>query len=184
MPAVSKAISEEKIEGQITLTRVEIKVEASKDVNSVELMIPIAAIRSLVDGRIDEFAITTMLASISFDQQALSTILTAATEDVKVMITKSDAMNFSEEIKQSAGDRAVYAFRVTSGDQIISDFNGNVVVALPYTPKPNEDRNAIVIYYINAQGEIEVVKDSRYDAVTGMVIFRTNHFSYYAIGYS
>lgn len=182
--AVGKAISDAIVEGQRTLTRVEIKVETSKDVKSVELIIPKAAIRSLVDSKIDEFAITTTLASISFDQQALSTISATATEDVKLTVTRADASKLAEELIQLVGDRAVYTFSVTSGDQMISEFNGDVVVALPYTLKPNEDHNAIIIYYINAQGELETVRNSRYDAAAGTIIFRTNHFSQYAVGYN
>ena len=82
------------------------------------------------------------------------------------------------------GDRPVFNFSVTSGDKIISQFGGNVSVSVPYTPKPGEDTNALVIYYINAEGKLEVVSNCVYNPSTGTITFNTNHFSQYAIGYN
>jgi hypothetical protein len=41
-----------------------------------------------------------------------------------------------------------------------------------------------VIYYINASGNMEMVRDCRYDPVTKTVGFNTTHFSQYAVGYN
>jgi hypothetical protein len=82
------------------------------------------------------------------------------------------------------GDRPVYNFSVTSGDQTIYQFNGNVTVTIPYTPKAGEDQEAIVIYYINVKGQPEIVQNSKYDPATRTVTFKTTHFSQYAVGYN
>lgn len=55
---------------------------------------------------------------------------------------------------------------------------------MPYTPKAGEDLNAIVIYYINAEGKAEVVSNCSYDPATGTISFKTSHFSKYAVGYN
>ena len=57
-------------------------------------------------------------------------------------------------------------------------------MSVPYTPKPGEDINAIVIYYINAEGQPETVTNCVDDPETGTVRFTTNHFSKYAVGYN
>jgi hypothetical protein len=82
------------------------------------------------------------------------------------------------------GDRPVFNFSVTSGDKKISEFGGSVSVSVPYTPKEGEDTDSIIIYFINAEGELEIVSNCVYDPETGTVSFKTNHFSTYAVGYN
>lgn len=62
--------------------------------------------------------------------------------------------------------------------------DGTVAVSLPYTPAPGEDTNAIIVTYINADGNLEIVTNGRYDAASGAVVFTTDHFSKYAVGYN
>ena len=103
---------------------------------------------------------------------------------MKIATSKIDAAGLSEETKAAVGDRPVYNFSVTSGNKTISQFGGNVSVSVPYTPKAGEDTNAIVIYYINAEGKPEVVSNCKYNPATGRITFNTNHFSMYAVGYN
>jgi len=103
---------------------------------------------------------------------------------LKISAAKVDAVTLSEETKQLVRDRPVYNFSVISGDKTISQFGGNVSVLIPYTPKPGEDANAIVIYYINAEGKPEIVSNCVYDSATSIISFTTNHFSKYAVGYN
>ncbi|HWR61448.1 MAG TPA: S-layer homology domain-containing protein, partial [Clostridia bacterium] len=123
-------------------------------------------------------------AEITFDAKVLSAISEQAAGEVKITVAKADASSLSEADRQKIGDRPVFDFRVTGGDKTISQFGGTVTVSVPYTPKEGEDINAIVIYYINSKGEAEAVPGCRYDAATGRVIFETDHFSTYAVGYN
>jgi hypothetical protein len=95
-----------------------------------------------------------------------------------------EAATLSDAAQQVVGDRPVFNFSVTSGGNTISQFGGNVTVAVPYTPKAGEDTNSIVIYYINAEGKPEMVSNCAYDPTTGTIRFTTNHFSKYAVGYN
>ncbi|HWQ30732.1 MAG TPA: leucine-rich repeat protein, partial [Negativicutes bacterium] len=135
-------------------------------------------------GNIGGLTISSPIAEISFDGKSLGTLSKEATEDIKVTIAKIEASTLSEEARQAIGDRPVYDFSVKSGDKTISRFDGSVTVSVPYTPKEGEDLNAIVIYYINAEGKPEVVSNCAYDSQTGKITFTTNHFSIYAIGYN
>ncbi len=82
------------------------------------------------------------------------------------------------------GDRPIFDFSVTSGKNVISQFAGNVTISIPYTPRANEDSNAIVIYYLNEEGLPEIVSNCAYHAQTGKITFKTNHFSQFAVGYN
>ena len=50
--------------------------------------------------------------------------------------------------------------------------------------KEGEDSDAIVIYYINESGGLEVLSNCIYDPTTGRVNFTTRHFSRFAVGYN
>ncbi len=82
------------------------------------------------------------------------------------------------------GNRPVYDLSVTSGRKTIAQFDGAVKVFLPYALAEGEDENAIVAYYVNADGELELMRNCYYDFETEALVFTTSHFSTYAVGYN
>ena len=182
--AVDKAKEEAEKQGNGTSVVVEMAVEATAGTNRVETSIPKDAMALVASGGADALKISTPIASISFDSDALDKIYDEASGEVKITAAKADTSSLTDETKQLVGDRPVFNFSVTSGSDTISEFGGNVTVAVPYTPKESEDRDAIVIYYINAEGKPEAVTNCKYDPATKTVNFTTNHFSKYAVGYN
>jgi uncharacterized protein YjdB len=123
-------------------------------------------------------------ATLIFDKTAVAA-LNAIKEDITVQVTKIDAPGLSAEARAIIGDRPVYEFTATAGGKTISDFGGGIVsVSIPYTPKQDEDTNAIVIYYIDGSGKLNVVTGCLYDPATKTVSFKVSHFSRYAVGYN
>lgn len=182
--AVSMALEESEKLGQSGTSVVEIKVEAPVDAKSVETGIPVAALQEIVNSGIKALTISTPAGNMTFSNKSISTIMSQAVEDVKFNISKIDTSALSDDLRQKVGEHPVYDFSVTSGNRTISQFDGNVSVSMPYPPGENEDINAIVIYYINDNRELELVCNSLYNAITGRVTFDTNHFSQYAVGYN
>ena len=182
--AIDKAVEEAQKQGNGTAAVVKIKVEAPADAKTVETNISKEAVSLAANGKIQALTVSTPVASITFDDKALSTIAFEAEEAVKITASKAEASSLSPEVRQIVGDRPVFNFSVTSGNRTISQFGGNISVSVPYTPKAGEDTNAIVIYYINAAGDPEIVSDCVYDPATGSISFSTNHFSKYAVAYN
>ncbi len=180
--AVSKAVEEARKQDSDTPV-VEIKVKANEDAKTVETNLPKAAINAL-SSNVSQLNVSTPVADITFDSKTLSTISNEASGDIKITASKVDTSAISTESQQVVGDRPVFNFSVTSGNRTISQFGGNVSVSVPYTPKQGEDKNAIVIYYINAEGKPELVNNCVYNPSTGCITFNTNHFSQYAVGYN
>jgi hypothetical protein len=180
--AVSQAITEAAKQGADKIV-VTISIVAPADA-VVEIAIPRGSLNEVAAAQIAELAVNTPVAAISFDSKAIFTITGEAASDVKITAARVEISVLSPEARQTIGDRPVYNFSVTSGDKTISQFNGNVTVTIPYTSKAGEDPEAIVIYYINAEGQPEIVKNSKYDPVTGTVTFNTTHFSKYVVGYN
>jgi len=151
--------------------------------NTATVNIPKTALEQAAGGT-NALTLSTPVASLSFDTAALSTIFDDAGRDVTITAAKVDTSSLSEETQQLVGDRPVFNFSVTSGNDTISEFGGNVTVAVPYTPMDGEDTDSIVIYYINSEGKPEIVSNCKYDPETKTVTFTTDHFSKYAVGYN
>ncbi|HOJ12346.1 MAG TPA: Ig-like domain-containing protein, partial [Clostridiales bacterium] len=167
-----------------TMTEIEVRVEAPSDIRTVETNIPKEAVNQSAKSGISAVTVSTPVAYMTFNASALSAIYEKASSDVKITVSKVEASSLSVEVRKMVGDRPVFDFSVTSGGKTISQFGGNVTVSVPYTPQKGEDINAIVIYYINEDGKLETVKDCKYHPDTGRVIFNTDHFSLYMVGYN
>lgn len=155
-----------------------------EDAGSVDIVLMKDALAVLKASQIRQLTIVTPLTSVVFDEKALSGLLDEAIEDLRLTISRVDISTLPEDILRQVDSRPVYDFTVEAGERTISQFTGTVTVALPYTPADDEDINAIVVYYINGEGEHKIVTNGYYETATGVVSFTTDHFSTYAIGYN
>ena len=162
--------------------KIEIKVEAPANAAAVKTAVPGAAMTAIASGNLQDMTISSPVANLTFDRAALNTIAGLA-GDVIFSATKVDKSGLPASVQTLIGNRPVYEFSVTIGGNTISQFGGNFTVAVPYQLGAGEDPNAVIISFINASGNLEIVTNGRYDVATGTVVFTTNHFSKYAIGY-
>lgn len=145
--------------------------------------------RSLFDQIANEtnadLTVDTGLGMVTFDAAAVASISGAATPgDITIGIEKVDPAALTEGVRQRVGDRPVYDFSVTAGGTLISSFGGgHANISIPYTLRPGEDKNAIVVYYIDDSGVLKTIRGA-YNAATSTVEFTTTHFSEYAVGYN
>ena len=171
------AQAEKNSEGVVTIT-----VNTTKDIKSIETKIPDTAIAALAEKMSKGIGVVTPIAELNFDQRALKSIKNGAIGDLKILVERVESNTLSQEGRQLIVNRPIYRFSVTRGDKVISQFDGTVTVSIPYIPSEDEDVNTLVIYSINEDGKLEMVKDCVYDAKTDRIIFKTNHFSQYAVG--
>ncbi len=184
--AIDKAKEAASAHGGNTLAAVEIKVEAPTGATTVGASLPASSLSQAASGGIQSLAVSSPVATVSFDAAALGTIASTASGDVMITsarITDSSSLSPAAQEKMQEG-RPVYSFSVTSGNETISQFGGTVTVSIPYTLGQGEDPTAVVIYYIDASGSLQTVSDCRYDQSTGTVRFGTTHFSEYLVGYN
>lgn len=103
-----------------------------------------------------------------------------------INIGKVTSSGLPDSARAAVGSRPVVSLSLyIDGKQ--TDWNNPeapVTVSIPYTPAEGEDENAIVLYYIDGNGNLICVTDGRYDPETGSVTFSTTHFSDYAVGYN
>ena len=182
--AIRKALEEAEKQGGGAVAKVQIKLEDSYGAESVEMTIPKEAVNQASEAGIGALSISTPSGSIDFDADAISGLSKEAEGDLKVNISMVDASSISHEAQRKVGDRPVLDLSVSIGDKAIGEFGGQVLVSVPYAAKAGEDTNSIVAYRINDSGDLQVIPNCTYDLARGMLMFRTTHFSLYAVGYN
>jgi len=122
--------------------------------------------------------------SVTFSAAAASSIASQTkSPNVTVNIGAADVSTLTDAQLAAVGGGTVYQLSITdaNGNAITSFGSGKVTVSLPYTLKPGENPNAIVIYYVDEDGNLQIVHNGTYDATTGLATFTTPHFSTYMI---
>lgn len=164
-------------------TIVNIAIPAGENETGAEITLPGSPFDSLASGTNADLRITSGIGIVSFDSAAVESIGSTAQGDVRITMAQVDTSDLSTVLQQTVGDRPVYHFSVNSNGQTISSFgDGSATVTLPYSLGQNENPNAIVVYYVNDSGTLQVMQ-GKYDNATGTVTFVTTHFSNYVIGY-
>ncbi|KRE98442.1 hypothetical protein ASG89_05405 [Paenibacillus sp. Soil766] len=173
-----------------------LEIKATVDATSKEAVIKLPGESLLQVADILTIAIKLNLGigTVTLDKNVLSTIAsTATTGEVSLSIAIADVSTVTQDmdanernaIIAAIGDRPIFDFTLTADGTTVSTFNGgSVEVQVPYKPMTNEDTNAIVAYYIADDDELVKMTNSYFDAATGMLTFKTSHFSQYAVGYS
>ena len=190
----SAAVNAETVTGLVTKAKeaetqnknavIEINVNTGSSATAAEVQIPKASFNSIVKDTNAEVKVSTGLGSITFDEGALTAINSGGAGDISIRMETVGSGSLSDEAKALVGDRPVYDFTVSAGDNKISSFNGGTAtVSIPYTLRAGEDQNAVVVYYMADDGTLQTVRGA-YNAKTGTVEFAVSHFSKYAVGYN
>jgi GH35 family endo-1,4-beta-xylanase len=160
---------------------VEIETE---DADAVEVALPA---ESLGGGESFVIRLKTPLGEIAVPSNMLEG-LDVEGETVVLSIAYVDVRELDEDVRDRIGDRPVISLNVLAGGEPVAWNNPDapVTVSVPYEPTEDERANPdrIVVWYIDGEGNATVVPNGRYDAATGAVVFRTTHFSTYAIAYA
>ncbi|NEU61870.1 endo-1,4-beta-xylanase [Paenibacillus sp. ALJ109b] len=163
--------------------QVTIEVPKQANVQSYVVQLPTSILQS---NNNVEFVLKTENATIQIPSNMLSNI-TEQADQVSILINKVSADRLSADVRAIVGSRPVIDLSVKAGDRLLAWNNpaAPVTVSVPYTPAAQELVNAhqIVIIYIDNQGHATAVPSGRYDAKSGSMVFKTTHFSTYAVAY-
>ncbi len=188
MSTVDSLVSEaEKVEKDGEKAVIAISMETTEKTKNIQVDIPRDAFDSIAKKTDASVKVAHPLLSLTFDNNAIDTINgDGDMGDVSIEIEKVDVSDLSEEVKEklASTDAPVFDFNIKKGGTQISEFGvGKVKVAIPYTPSENQNPNQIVVYFLSDSGVLEQV-EGQYNIETGMVIFNTDHFSKYLLGYN
>jgi len=157
-----------------------LKVQGAENAKQVTVSIPVDQVKAAQEAGIHFIEISFGLATV---QLPISLFEGAASHaNVELRVAKADNGMLSDEVRGTVGLNTVYDFDLSVNGLKIADFNQGqpVKVAVPYTLKPGENPNQIIVCYLPEDGKPEVIKNGRYNKDTGMVEFNAKHFSQYA----
>lgn len=160
-----------------------IKVNGNTETKEVEVNIPGGALASVSMKEQIRLTIDTGVAKVTFSGKALQGAAGSASEALKLTVAALQPSDLPEEVRKQVSDAVVYDFNLFVGGKKISEFAGGkqaVKVSIPHVLKPGEKPGNVVVYYISDDGQLEVIRNAKYDVKTGMATFKTNHFSYYS----
>ncbi|WP_339848832.1 endo-1,4-beta-xylanase [Paenibacillus sp. FSL W7-1088] len=163
----------------------QVTIEVPKQANAQSYVVQLPT-SSLQSSNNVEFVLKTDHGTLQIPSNMLSNITEQAGQ-VSIEINKVSADLLSADVRAVVGSRPVIDLSVKAGDRLLAWNNpaAPVTVSVPYTPAAQELGNAhqIVILYIDNQGQAAAVPSGHYDAKSGSMVFKTTHFSTYAVAY-
>lgn len=165
--------------------QVKFEIDAPKTIHQLKVSINQKDLAKLSDQTEAMLSISSPLVSVTFDSRALNTISSNASGNAVVFSASLvDKDQLSEQKQTLVKDRPIYDLSVMNGDEQISDFKGGyATVSIPYTLSPDENQHAILVYYLSDEGALLPIR-GHYDATQQAVVFKTNHFSSFVLGYN
>ncbi|MFC4304357.1 endo-1,4-beta-xylanase [Cohnella boryungensis] len=160
-----------------------VDIPKQTDAKSYEMQLPV---RGLKDQDNLILTLRTENATIDLPGNMLSNV-TANGEHVTVRIAQASTAHLDAAARERIGNRPVLELQVLIGDSVIAWNNPKapVTISVPYSPTAEElsRPDSIVVWYIADDGKVSPIPNGRYDAGTRTVVFRTIHFSTYAVAF-
>lgn len=186
MASINGAFEQAKDNGD-GIKKIVLEMEPAEGAQQYVQQIPGGIFRNAdrVEQRVIE--IKTPLGTIAVPENMFNTSDIGNVSQIEISIGMADNTTLDSEIYKKVGDRPVIELSAAFDGNPIEWENRDapVEIAIDYTPTPEEleDPEHIVVWYIDGNGNLNSVPNGRYDSEKGKVIFRTTHFSKYAVGY-
>lgn len=184
---INKAIAEATKQGRTANgIGVSIDVKNPDGTETLGIVLIQPTLKILTESKVQQFEINGGLVSLGLNLEALKEIQKQSTGDVTVTLTP--ATGLSKEAQALIGTRSVYNITISyirdgKNVNITSLGRGNATLSIPYTPGNNEAVGYLFGVYVDGNGSAIRIPGSTYDANSGGIIFDSNHFSMYGVGY-
>ncbi|MGD0031192.1 glycosyl hydrolase 53 family protein [Paenibacillus illinoisensis] len=160
-----------------------LKVKLADGTKKVEVDFPWPSLDS--KKKIDFVKVDTEFAIVSIRPSLLTKSDGTAAANVQLSVTKVDIATLPENVKEQLNGREVFDFNLSVDGVKISEFKNNEIqVTVPYSLKPGENPNKVIIFEItDDSGKMTVLKNGKYDQTTSRLLFQPKHFSKYVASY-
>lgn len=160
--------------------QVTIQVTGDPEAERVSVSIPTGSLDALAAQENAALTVTAPAGQVTFDQDALNTIAQEAAGQ-NVTLELAPASGLTQEQQDIIGDNVAIDLTLRLGDTLISQFNGEAKVTVPFVLAGDKDAADVEVYYVAEDGELTKCA-SRY--ADGLVEFTTQHFSTYMVTYA
>lgn len=165
--------------------KVSIKLAAVNGSNGYAVELPTSFVTQAAADKAIE--IITSAGSITLSSDMLTPGLQALGSMITISLDGADRSGWSQALSGQIGNRPAVQLTVQSKGRTLPWKNdqSQVTVALPYSPagREAEDAERLAVWYIDSKGQASPVPNGKYDEASGQMIFRTTHFSQYAVAY-
>lgn len=155
---------------------------------SIDVRLPFAALGANESGRV--YKIVTFAGTIEVPGDMIPAGAGgegAAAEFATLSVALADRGGFAADAAQAVGDRPALSLQLLVDGKPLpwSNSSAPVTVSIPYAlTEDDADRPGyMVAVYIDGAGSLNAVPNSRYDSKSQSVVFKTDHFSVYAVAH-
>ncbi len=187
--AVAKAQADAKVQNRAENgVGVALNVTMPQGSTALSLSLSQNALQSLVNAGTSSFDINGAPISLSLDLKALQEIQKQSTGNVTISFTP--AANLSAAAQNLIGTRPVYNVTISfvkdgKTVNLTSLGSGTATLSIPYTPGKNEAVGYLFGVCVDGgKGNATRIEGSTYDANSKSIIFDSNHFLVYGVGYA
>ena len=164
-------------------TNIPIDAKTTQSVTKSSVTLPSGSASDMAKAGLS-LTVETSTGNFDIDNSALKSIAAKGSGSVELSAEQLDTDGLSDANKELVGDHPVFDLSITVGSTKVTDFgDGTVTVSLPYTPVDGEKTDNLTVYYIDADGNAVKMEGAHYDKDTGSIIFKTDHFSTFAVVY-
>ncbi|WP_436234521.1 fibronectin type III domain-containing protein [Paenibacillus sp. LjRoot153] len=130
--------------------------------------------------------ISTELGTVVLPSNMFANNAAAAGQSTLTINISIDKLPAQTDLKGKTGVVVDLQFTASGQPMKFENKDATVTVRIPYTLSPEEKAHPelLNVWYVNAQGEAQLVPTGSYNAATGSIEFSTNHFSMYAVSYN
>lgn len=130
--------------------------------------------------------ISTQLGTIVLPSNMFANNTQAAKQSSITINISSDKLPTHTDLKGKAGIVVDLQFTASGQPMNFENKDASVSVSIPYALSQEEKAHPelLNVWYVNAQGQAQLVPTGSYNAATGNIEFSTNHFSMYAVSYN
>jgi len=137
-------------------------------------------------GRDVVYRLTTAIGIVDLPGHMLQGVVNGA-ETIELVIAAADLSVIDPSLQEAVGGKPIIQiyFRLKGAVLPWSNTQAPVTISLPYQPNSEENGNEehLVVWHIDGDGNVRPVPNGGYDKASGNIVFRTTHFSYYAVAY-
>lgn len=169
---------------QTTGGKLQVRVEGDQSWNGLTIELAVDARLTSGSSKVDRIEINTGSAVVTVATKLLGTGASAG-KTLGLSIKKITANQLSASAQAQLNGEVVYDIELTINGKKLTKFDGrdDLVIALPYTLKAAENPNNVIVYDVKDNGELQVVTNGKYNAVTGKVEFKPTYPSKYTVSY-
>lgn len=157
---------------------VTLEVKAPSAAGEIKSVVPTASVKAMAQAGAS-LTMNTPAAIVTWDAETLSGMAEAAKSGtITLTAARLDQKDLEDGWKNLLQGRPVVELKAESG--VLSEFRGEALIRLPYSPAEGETSEALVVWYLAEDGKLQPIPCTYAD---GYVSFRSTHFSRYAVGH-